>query len=289
MRKIYAIFALLTLLTTGCEKDIMGYEGLEGVYFAVQYGDSWAGEGTWPYMPYSDVNFMTVDGDVADVTLKVMATGNVKDYDRTFKVAVVPDSTTAVEGVDYRPIQTEYTLKAGEISTNVVIQLIRTEALLNGTLKLGIELQATDRLALSFPEWDAVNKHTAGTVIDHFDASKHTIRFTNALKRPAVWTGTDASPYNGGYESGMFGAFSRKKLEFMCELFNLTYNDFQSTETMPSVLQRIITQKMSRVLIERYNAKTPVLEDDGRLMWISGVPWNSKVGVPWIPDEGYYD
>jgi len=46
---------------------------------------------------------------------------------------------------------------------------------------------------------------------------------------------------------------------------------------------------MSTYLIQCYNDKKPVLEEDGRLMWFSGCPWLSKVGVPWVPEEGYYD
>ena len=85
------------------------------------------------------------------------------------------------------------------------------------------------------------------------------------------------------------GAFSRKKLELICERFNLTYNDFMSNETMPSALQMLIYKSMSTYLIQCYNDKKPVLEEDGRLMWFSGCPWLSKVGVPWVPEEGYYD
>ena len=72
---------------------------------------------------------------------------------------------------------------------------------------------------------------------EHFDASLHTLRIADFMVEPKVWVGTAVSPYNGGYESGNWGAFSRKKLELICERFNLTYNDFMSTETMPSALQ----------------------------------------------------
>ena len=75
----------------------------------------------------------------------------------------------------------------------------------------------------------------------------------------------------------------------ICERFDLTYSDFMSTETMPMVLQTLISTTMSEMLIERYNAKDPVLEDDGRLMYFGSCPWKSWVGVAWIPEEGYYD
>ena len=83
--------------------------------------------------------------------------------------------------------------------------------------------------------------------------------------------------------------FEITPIQLVTAVFNLTYNDFMSNETMPSALQMLIYKSMSTYLIQCYNDKKPVLEEDGRLMWFSGCPWLSKVGVPWVPEEGYYD
>lgn len=287
MKKLlYTLFALLPLLT-GCEKDLMDYEGLEGVYFAVQYGDSWGGERTWPYMPYSKVSFMEVSGNENTVSLRVMVTGGAKDYDRTFYLEANPDSTTAVTNTDYLPIQREWTIKAGELQTDIEVTLLRTELLQEKELTLGLRLVPSPDLTLAFTNFAAVDGHTSGTVIKNFDASLHQLRFDDMLGRPKGWVGTDESPYNGGYESGMFGAYSRKKLELMCELTGLTYADFN--KQMPSVISTFVTKKLSAYLIERYNAKDPVLEDDGRLMYCSYVPWMSKIGVPWVAPDDFYN
>ena len=229
------------------------------------------------------------DADTATVNLKVMVTGSVKDYDRTFRVEVNPDSTTAVVNVDYLPLENDIVIKAGEYMAMVPVRLIRTEALQHEEKIIGLKLVANQYFTLAFPEWDAVKGFNSGDIHERFDASLHEIRFSDMMVRPTVWTGTDSSPYNDGAESGLWGAFSRKKLEMICERFDLTYNDFMSTTTMPLVLQNLIAKTMSQLLIDRYNAKDPVLEDDGRLMFFSGCPWTSKIGVPWVPDEDYYD
>lgn len=44
MKRILYYIWILPLMLSGCEKDLMDYEGLEGVYFAVQWGDSWGSE-----------------------------------------------------------------------------------------------------------------------------------------------------------------------------------------------------------------------------------------------------
>ena len=41
------------------------------VHFCVQWGDSWGSEKTWPYQPYTNVNFIVC----REIPLKVMATG----------------------------------------------------------------------------------------------------------------------------------------------------------------------------------------------------------------------
>lgn len=289
MKRIFYIW-VLPLILLGCEKDLMDYEGLEGVYFAVQWGDSWGSEKTWPYQPYTDVHFINLSGDTATVLVRVMTTGPVKDYDRPFRVEVNPDSTDLTEGVDYLPLVNEVIIPAGEYAADVPVCLIRTEILQQEEKRLGLRLVANEYFSLSFPEWDAiVGSYQSGPIHDHFDASLHTLHISDFMVRPAMWIGTDSSPYYDGNESGSWGAFSRKKLELICEYFDLTYNDFMSDETMPMALQMLIYKKMSQVLIEHYNAKDPILEDDGRLMWFSGCPWKSKIGVPWVPDEDYYD
>ena len=90
MKRILYYIWILPLMLSGCEKDLMDYEGLEGVYFAVQWGDSWGSEKTWPYQPYTNVNFISLPGDTATLSVKVMATGPVKTYDRIFLVKSIP-------------------------------------------------------------------------------------------------------------------------------------------------------------------------------------------------------
>lgn len=289
MKRILYFIWILPFVLSGCEKDLMDYEGQEGVYFAVQWGDSWASERVWPYQPYTDVHFISLPGDTATVSVKVMATGPLKEYDRTFRVEVNPDSTDLKENVDYLPLVNEVVIKAGEFAADVKVTLIRTDILQKEEKTLGLKLVANEYFTLAFPEFDAVNGYTSGPVTEHFDASLHMLRVSDMMVRPSIWVGVDSSPWYDGAESGQWGAFSRKKLELICERFNLTYDDFMSDATMPGVLKQLIYKSMSEYLIERYNAKDPVLEDDGRLMYFGGCPWSSKIGVPWVPDDNYYN
>lgn len=275
----YLICLPLLLFLAGCEKDIMGYKGREGVYFAVQHGNTFL-TNLWPYQPYSTVEFATVPTNEVDFPLKVMITGPVKDYDRTFRVEINPDSTTATAGVHYEPLKALWTIPAGAISTNVIIKVKRSPDLLDNTKTLGLRLVPTEHFSLSFPEWDAIPENTSGTVVPEFDASLHTVRLRDVLVQPAVWSG---SIQPGNKESGLFGVFSRKKMDFLSEALGLKYEDFASTAIMPMARQLLIASDATAILIQRKDAGTPVLEADGRLMWMGSVPWSSYIGVPYKP------
>lgn len=281
--KIYLLrIAILTFLLPlmSCEKEMMDYKGAEGIYFAVQYGPSYGNERVWPYWPSSDIEFVKLTANETTYQVKVMITGALKDYDRKFKVEINPDSTTAILGVHYKALPENLVIPAHAISATVPVTLMRTPDLEKEVKKVGLRLVANENFKLSFPEWDAIPGYTSSTspIVREFDASLHTIRINDFMVQPAVWIGSIQA---GNRESGQWGAFSRKKIELMCKLLDLSYADFGSTTTMPSVRSGLVASECATYLIARFNAGDPVLEDDGRLMFIGNVPWTSYIGVPW--------
>jgi hypothetical protein len=217
---------------------------------------------------------------MAEIPLKISITGPVKDYDRIFHIEVNPDSTTAVLNQHYEAIQRDWTIPAGAISTNITIRLKRTPDLEETPQTLGLRLIASKDFALSFPEWDAIPSLDGGDAVAEFDASLHSLRINDIMVRPEVWSGSILS---GNREGGLFGVFTRKKMEFLIENLGLKYSDFSSEESMPMARMLLISRDAGIILVKRFNEKDPVLEDDGRLMWFDSVPWNSFIGVPYVP------
>jgi len=281
MKKI-AVFIVLSFLMSmlwSCKKEIMGYEGKEGVYFSIRHnGSSTILESIWPYQPSSTVEFVRINKAEVDFPLKVMITGPVKDFDRTFQLEVNPDSTTAILGQHYEAVQRDWTVPAGAVSVNVIVKLKRTPDLEFKDVTLGLRLIPTKDFALSFPEWDAIPSYNAGVVVPEFDASMHMLRINDIMVQPVVWSG---SIQPGNRESGLLGVFSKEKMNFLEEVAGVKYQDFSSTATMPSARMNQVYKDGERVLIERYNAKNPVLEKDGRLMWMGSLPWTSYIGIPY--------
>ncbi|MHA4893529.1 DUF4843 domain-containing protein [Pedobacter sp. PWIIR3] len=280
MRKLF-IYILLFQLTgmVGCKKADMSYKGKEGVYFAVQFGTKLL-QNSWPYVPYSQVEFVAIAKDAVDFPVKVMITGPVKDYDRTFRVEINPDSTTAIAGQHFDPIQQEWKIPAGAVSTNVTVHLKRTPDLELKQVTLGLRIVETKDFVSSFPEWDAIPSLTSGVVIPEFDAGLHTLRINDILVQPAVWPG---SLQPGNKESGLFGVFTKRKMQFLIDNLDLKYEDFASAETMPQARYLLVASDAALILRQRFDAKDPVLEEDGRLMFMGSVPWTSIIGVPYKP------
>ncbi|QEH41554.1 DUF4843 domain-containing protein [Chitinophaga sp. XS-30] len=282
-RMIYGLLLALVLPLASCKKEMMGYEGMEGVYFAVQSGPSYALPSSWPYRPYTNIEFVKYTADVQELTvnIKVMITGPVRDYDRPFKVAVNPDSTTAESGVHYQPVGETFTIPANEIAGYIPVTVKRTPDMAFGNKKIGLRLIANEHFGLAFPDWKAIpglGESSLGTDTA-FDATLHVINVNDLMVQPAVWRGSVVAATNR--ETGSWGAFTRKKMELMFQLFNLTYEDFSSETTMTLVLSNLITTELARYLVDQFNAGTPVKEDDGRLMWAGNVPWTSIIGVPY--------
>lgn len=273
--------ALISLVSSwSCKKEIMGYQGKEGVYFSVRFGTTALLAPSWPYVPYSSVDFVRIAKDVVEFPVSVTITGPVKDYDRVFSLEVNPDSTTAILGKHYEALQRDWIVPAKASTINVKVKLKRTADLQTSPVTLGLKLVATKDFELAFPEWDAIPGLESGVVVKKFNAGMHTLRINDIMVQPAVWPG---SLQPGNRESGLFGVFTRRKMEFLIQNLGLKYEDFASTDTMPMARSILVASDASLILIERLNAKNPVLEEDGRLMFIGSVPWTSIIGVPYVP------
>lgn len=284
--KYLAVGICVAFAMAGCKKvELKDYDGKEGVYFYVQYGNPAYDTTYWTAHSYTPVNFANIIGDRYETKFRVMITGRVKDYDRTFRVGIDADSTTAVEGVHYEPFPTECTVKAGWTYGDVQVTLLRSEDISKEMKKLRLKLIPSEDFDISFDVWYKLSGMLPLDPDDmDFDPTYHEIRMSDFLSKPPVWSG-GYYDQPGDQEMGRFGVFTEKKFRLMCELMELTYDDFTSEETMPDARQQVIQNFMTQYLQRLYDAGTPVLEEDGRLMWFMGVSWTSIVGVPWVPSN----
>lgn len=290
MKKIFNLI-VLTLLSSAifisCKKEeLKVYDGKEGIYFNVQWGPSHGNENLWATQPTTEIEFINLVEKSDTVYLKVMTTGRIKDYDRTFKMEVVVDSTTAIKELNYDPLPTEYTIKAGETFVRVPVITHRTENIQDEAKILALRLLPNEHFDIGIDVWRKLPIFWEPVIRGDFDATFHKVIMSDFVVRPSRWIGGN----NNGVESGRWGEFTEKKYRLICDHFDLVYEDFTTIDGMPGARQENIQQYMIKLLQEHYDAemkkpraeRQPILEEDGRLMWFLGVSWTSTIGVPWV-------
>ncbi len=285
MKKIYTYLIILTgtlFIAASCTKEMMDYVGPESIYFAVRDGNTTMSATGWPYVPYTKVEFVKTTADNILANILIRATGESKTYDRTVNIEVVADSSNAVEGTHFT-MPHSVILEAGKMEATIPVTLVRKPEMKNQLVKLQIKLVENEFFSLIFKSWDNPKDLTSGTVYNGFDASRHNIICSDILVKPANWIGSfDATTKK---EKSAFGEFSAKKFLLIQSVMGYQYSDFMSSTTMTIGVQYAISRYMSNYLVGKYKAHTPVLEDDGRLMWFEYCPWSSYAGVPW---DGVY-
>ena len=288
INKISVLFFGLALLSS-CEKELMDYEGTDGLYFDVRRYPSHIDTKLWPHQYYSTVEFGNLLVDDVEMSLKIMATGNAKDYDRAFTVIANADSTTAVAGRDYKDLTENCVIKAGENSTTVSFSVHRTPEMYGDTLLLQLKIVENEMFNLpytSFEDGPAIPYTPDANIMFSYnkDAGIHNIFMYDVLTRPNRWIGNDE---NG---LGLWGRFSAKKYELIMEVTGTTIEDFQTEEKMPNARQTAIGETMARYVLEKAAAHEPVLDEDGTMMYFMavGTLGGTAAWSPFTKPEDYY-
>lgn len=276
MKGLYTTALLLSVFLTGCQLEPMTYQGRDTLYFDVRKGAEWIDSALWSHEYYSTVSFGTTMEDVIELDLPVCVSGMPSAIDRSFPIIEVKDSTTVHSG-DYEGLEATYTIKAGETKTIVHLVFHRTAHLKDDTLRLQLALQENEHFALMYKDFGKAPKQyepEANPLFDfNHDASIHNIFVFDVMTKPARWVGDDVTGM------GRFGKFSPTKWEFMMKITNTTIEDYASTETMPTARQAAIAQTCASFVMEKALARTPVLDEDGTMMYF----YVDETTCPWRP------
>ena len=195
------LLAIGGLLLASCEKkEVMEYEGLDGIYFDVQYGAAHGDESVWARQNYTYVSFGTIEAEEADITMKVGIAGSVKDYDRPFRVEIVADSTTAIPEEEYADFSEEQVIKAGENHTYVTLKVFKTARLTRDTARIQFRIDPGEYFTLPFSEVGNIPGRWNDTKTQFATSGNpalHDVFFNNILQRPAGWELTSIPPISG--------------------------------------------------------------------------------------------
>lgn len=258
MKKYIHVLTAFTLLLCSCEKEMIYYEGDDSLYFDVR-----SEIGAHEF--YTAVPFGATQDNSIDIVCNIMTTGYPKDYDREFKVIVNSDSTTAIVGREYDPIEENYVIKAGETGTSIKLTLYRSQEIYNDTMQLQLQLKENEHFKTLFTNYvdnpgNFVPSNNAYFSNNH-SANIHNIYIYDVVTQPKGWW------------KGLWGDFSAKKWRLMMEITDTRIEDYNDIlVTMPMMRAQAIDEKFGKYLIEMAESKeTVVLEDDGTMMYTKSV------------------
>lgn len=277
MKKLKYILSLVLLLpfVSSCVQEIMDYEGVDGLYFDAQWDNNPninTDTTKWIRQHYTLVNFAKAGGFELEGVAKIAISGNVKDYDRpiAFKVVAETDSATAIEGVEYELIEQPY-IPARKNHTYLKYKFMRTERMTDTTVELKIQLLPNEHFELPFVEVGYINgrfpNDAENQYSDYDHANVHSFFINNMLVQPAGWHNS-------------WGKFSKKKYELILKLAyentGWTNEDFEDRTKVQNGRAETMNRLVSAYLREQYNLGREhwVLDEDGSMMWITGVSWS---------------
>lgn len=231
---------------------------------------------------YYSFGFVPVTQKFATPDLWVSVIGGTPvNYDRSFSIQVIKDSTTAVAGVDYE-LPASFAIKAGQLSERIQLKLLRTAPLLTKAAKLALKLIPGESFkdATQYSTQDVIDRVVAsgsgsatnkvGKIV--YDIVK--VSFDDIQGEPPYW---EYYANNYTYQDYM-GKYSRKKMDLLINVAGMPIDFFvlgpAGMTASGTFSQRFLfdsmVDKYKRILnayLAEQSAKgTPVLEADGTPM-----------------------
>lgn len=193
----------------------------------------------------------------------VLTMGKVVDYDRPFKVVVDMEETTAVEGKDFEIELDSLVIKAGTSKAEVPVRIIRTETLLEKTLKIVLRLQENEHFRCYLETYKNTNLYTAKG--EQISGVRYVFTFNEMYTQPNFWKNYAEKDY--------FGEWTAKKYQVVNQVCGLTPIDWQYANyygyKMQSARLPFFARTVRIYLQEQADAGNPVTDSDGKYMQLA--------------------
>ena len=193
----------------------------------------------------------------------VLTMGKVVDYDRPFKVVVDLEETTAVEGKDFEIELDSLVIKAGTSKAEVPVRIIRTETLLEKTLKIVLRLQENEHFKCYLETYKNTNLYTAKG--EQISGVRYVFTFNEMYTQPNFWKNYAEKDY--------FGEWTAKKYQVVNQVCGLTPIDWRYANyygyKMQSARLPFFARTVRIYLQEQADAGNPVTDSDGKYMQLA--------------------
>lgn len=182
MRKIIYFTLMTMLIMIGCSKnEYPVYSEESYIYFE---NDS---------SIITSYTFFFTEETETDIDLRLKLIGNVVDRDQSYSVKFVESESTAVPGIDFKPLHEEQYFRAGNIVDSLTIRLLKSS-----NLEEGKEIRAVFELTPLGDLKPAIKEN-----------SKAIILISNKVSRPEWWDNWHVRSGLGEYSDTKYGLFVR--------------------------------------------------------------------------------
>ncbi len=235
MRKhfIYILIFTIGIFYSCQENEGITFSSKASIYFQLteEYGKE-----DLDSLSYS---FATGIKTIDTFNLNVKVIGEVVDYDRIFKVEVVPELTTATEGEHYAALEENYIIPAGSFRGTVPVVLFNTDTLLrDSTFRIGLRILGSDDFNVG--------------VTEKLEAK---LLFSDRLTQPEVWN----------YLKYYFGEYNRTKHKYFIKIFG---RDFPKDRD-EFISEAGLWQTYGALLSNYFRDNYPIYDEDGEIV----EPW----------------
>lgn len=243
MKKFYYILLVMmsTVLFSACESSQLApFRAESQIYFydLPLYKDS------------TLISFARLEPGTKETLIEIPLRyiGPVVDFDRTFKVSVDREHTTAVEGKDYVLLPDMYRIKGGASNGVLPVKILSTPDLDETTLQLVLQLEANENFNthVNFTNYD----------LNPIDLSRYRIFFSNMLLKPSWWTGSAEMTY--------LGDFSLKKVEVIFFVTQKNLDEIEKSLVRGVDLLRAIAREVQIHINYNRSIGEEILDENGR-------------------------
>lgn len=258
IHSILPLIALLGLSTSCSTEEIETYSGVKAGIFIQEIASTDIYGNPLSYRDSTAYSFSSYTDDIKTLNARfvVRSMGQVMDYDRPYRVEVVTEESTAIEGEDFNISQNASTIKAGEATDQFIVEMIRTPKLRQGKIWVKLRIVPNEYFETPISEY----KNSSAWNVDGpmKPATTYKIVFSEEYTEPLYWT---------WYGKDKLGPFTPTKLITMNAALGWTIANWSSTFNYGT--SEFWTKEFRKYLQEQADAGTPVLDEDGSYMQLA--------------------
>lgn len=232
--RVYIIFSFLCFaIFWSCQDEVEEYYGKQGIYFYAKDTKNKVTEQT-------ELPFALTEANDSLLRIRVKVLGTPASFNREFKVKIVEDETTTVNG-DYSNFVNTYTIPADSIYGYVAINFHKQSSLKDKSRMLTIEILPNKYFDISMKVFKAYSSS------DPINVLKHKIKVSDEMIQLP------------GFNTFFLGDYSKKKLDIVCQLFNIKWTVF--LKKLDYVVIKAMGQNLDRYFKKMQKEGTPIYEE----------------------------